>query len=185
MAEEVFCIAGDGGPLVVLQSSAALQWQGVGDSENSLMNSGEAETDYGFICDSQDSEVCVVTRYSRDMLVLWDSEYGMSLLSSELLSLASDVLIITMGYYPDDLPSILPEIRECLRRGKPDLSLPFHIQDTILRLQVGVFGSQDLDLTDYRDIPVVPSRKRCDVYLPYAHTGFIVVYPVAQETDAG
>ena len=38
--------------LVVLQATAAAQWQGANDFDNSLMNGGNVETDYDIICSS-------------------------------------------------------------------------------------------------------------------------------------
>lgn len=49
MAED-FCIEGDGGPLVLLQSTVVPMWQGARIFENSVMNGGQLETDYDIIC---------------------------------------------------------------------------------------------------------------------------------------
>jgi hypothetical protein len=130
------------------------------------MNGGDVETDYDIICARQGTEdICVVTRYGRDILVLWDCEFGATLLPSHLLSLSPDALVITQCYPPDDLPDILPRIVECVQRGGPIRTFRFNVQDAMLRLQVGADGSEPSAVYGYLDIPVTPGMKRCDVYL--------------------
>ncbi|MEO7715888.1 MAG: Imm21 family immunity protein [Capsulimonas sp.] len=165
MMEESLCVGGDGGPLIVIQASAVPLWQGASDFENSLMNGGDVETDYDVICDLPgELGVGMVTRYEREMLVLWDSEFSATRLPSEALSLAPDVIVLTMAYHPDDLPGILPIIAECVQAGAPERSLPFFVQDEMLRLQVGADCAEPSYLYQYLDIPIAPGRKQCEIY---------------------
>ena len=166
MADTDLCIGGDGGPLILLQASAVPQWQGVNDFENSLMNGGDVETDYDVICKSLGAkEFCVLPRHGRDMLVLWDSEFGAMLLPPQSLSLSSGTLVLTQCYSADDLSAILPKMQERLRRGDCDISLPFHAEETTLRLQVGADGPNPSYIYDYLDVPISVGLRRCDAYL--------------------
>ena len=63
-AADAIWIGGDGGPLIVLQDHAAQQWQGA---------SVLGDSDYLAILAAEDY---VIQRYSRDMIVLEDSESG-------------------------------------------------------------------------------------------------------------
>jgi RNAse (barnase) inhibitor barstar len=166
MADDDACVGGDGGPLVVLQATAIPQWQGARNFENSLMNGGNVETDYDIICNGQGTEgICVVNRYGRDLLALWDCEFGATLLPPHLLLLPPDALVFTQCYPQDDLPDILPQILEHIQQREPRQSLLFNVQDTMLRLQVGADGSEPSAVYGNLDIPVAPGIKRCDVYL--------------------
>ena len=166
MMEEWLCVGGDGGPLVVLQASAAAQWQGARDFENSLMNGGDVETDYDVICAVPGEDgVGIAARYGREMVVLWDSEFGAMQIPSETVSLGPEAIVLTMCYQGDDLLDILPIIVECVRAGRPEKSLSFDVLDTSLRLQVGADCAEPSYDYSIIDLPITPGRKRCDVYL--------------------
>jgi hypothetical protein len=66
-------ISGDGGPIVLLQSTAAAAWRGATDS--GVMAGGTVEDDYDVICRCADG-VTVLRRHDRDMAVLGDAETG-------------------------------------------------------------------------------------------------------------
>ncbi|BDI33489.1 hypothetical protein CCAX7_55400 [Capsulimonas corticalis] len=166
MAVTDVCVGGDGGPLIVLQSTAAAQWQGANDFDNSLMNGGDVETDYDVICDCSDvGEITVVHRYDRDMLVLWDSEFTATRLASEALSLPPGAIVLTLGYDEADLADVLPRIVERLNAGNPERSLSLEVMDPVMRLQVGADSPLPTYNYEYLDIPITPGRKRCDVYV--------------------
>lgn len=166
-------VGGGGGPLIVLQAAAVPHWQGASDYENSLMAGGDVETDYDLICgDNQPPKgVFVLTRHSREMLVLWQGAFGGRLLPPRLLSLPPNTIILMQGCADDDIPDILPKIQERIHRGKPDRSLLLNIQDTTLRLQAGadslqivIDGVEPSYNHGYLDIPISPGSKQCEVY---------------------
>jgi hypothetical protein len=166
MANDHLCVGGDGGPLIVLQAAAVPLWQGARNFEHSVMNGGQIETDYDFICDWQGTEyIRVITRYGRDLLVLWNCEWGAIFLPPDSLSLPPDALVLTRCFHEDDLPDILPKIMERIQQGEPHCSLLFNAQDTTLRLQVGADSAEPSYLYDYMDISVSSGMKRCDFYL--------------------
>ncbi len=165
MSEDNTCIGGDGGPLVLLQASAAAQWQGAIGFGDVLPNGEVVETDYDILWDSSIAEgICVITLYDRDMLVLWDSEFGAILRSSRVLSLPADTLVLTMCYADEDWSDILPALAECIWHGKPKRSLPFNMHDATLRLQVGADSADPSYSYPHTDVPIVPGTKRCDIY---------------------
>ena len=154
------CVGGDGGPLVVLQGSATSQWQGASDFDNSLMGGGDTETDYDIACGTGG----IVTRYDREILVLWDSEFGASFLPPEPLSLPLDALVISLCFHFADFAEILPAIVERLRAGEPEHSSLFNIQDTTLRLQVAADNAEPDYIYTFIDVAVSPGQRQCDVY---------------------
>ncbi len=166
-------VGGGGGPLIVLQATAVPHWQGASDYEDSLMAGGDVETDYDLICgDGQPPKgVFVLTRYGREMLVLWQGAFGGRLLPPQSLSLPPSTIIVIQGCADDDLPDILPKIQQRVHRGRPDRSLLLNIQDTTLRLQagadnlqIGIDGVEPQYGHGYLDIPVSPGSKQCEVY---------------------
>ncbi len=162
MTDTNACVGGDGGPLIVLQASAVAQWQGANDFDNSLMGGGNIETDYDVVCAHDTGGV--VTRYDREILVLWDSEFGAGFLPPEPLSLSSDALVISLCFHPDDFAEILPAIVERVGMGQPEQSSLFNIQDTMLRLQVAADNADPSYLYNFIDTPVTPGLRQCDVY---------------------
>ena len=163
--DNTICVGGDGGPLIILQAAAVPLWQGAVDFDNSLMGGGDIETDYDVICESA-TEFGIISRHGRDMAVLWDSEFSAMLLPPHLLSLSADMLVLLPCYHGDSLPSILPHIRNAIAEGRHEYAVPFDIQDTSLRLQVGADGGEGIIYNyKYCDIPVIPGVKRCTVYL--------------------
>lgn len=164
---------GGGGPLIRLQAAAVPQWQGASVYKDSLMAGGDVETDHDLICcDGQPLKgVFVLTRYDREMLVLYMGAFGGRLLPPRLLSLSPNTIILTQGYADNDLPDILPRIEKRPQRGNPERSLLLNIQDKLLRFHAGADSLQvvteDCEPSydhGYIDISVTPGLRRCDVY---------------------
>lgn len=154
MKSEDGCVGGDGGPLIVLQASAIALWQGASDFNNSLMSGGNVETDYDVICQCE-KEVTLIKRYDRDMLVLWDSEWG-----GHIIALPSGEIIITQGCF--DIEE-LPDLSNRQALGNSLRSFPSDIQDTSLRLLVGADDGNG-KTWEYSDVDVIPRVRNCDVY---------------------
>ncbi len=130
------------------------------------MNGGDVETDYDVICEGVGAkEFCVIPRHGREMLVLWDSVFGATLLQPQSLSPSPGTLVLMHCYSADDLSAILPKMQERVRRGDPDFSLPFNVEETTLRLQVGADSSEPSYDYKYLDVPVLPGSRRCYAYL--------------------
>ena len=89
------------------------------------MGGGDVETDYDLICcDGERSKGdFVLTRYDREMPVLWLGAFGGRLLPPQLMSLTSDTIILTQGYTDNVLPDVHSKIQERLQRGNPECSL--------------------------------------------------------------
>ncbi|HLW67038.1 MAG TPA: Imm21 family immunity protein [Gemmataceae bacterium] len=147
-------IRGDGGPLVCLQKSAALQWRGASDFDNCLMNGGSVETDYDVICRRKDS-VTVMKRYDRDFLVLDDSEWDACFVPSP----KADAVIVQV-YGSDCEPD---EIVERLTACHPTRTFPFVIHDTAIRLLVGA-DNGDGSVWGLAELAVTAGEKACHVY---------------------
>lgn len=157
---------GDGGPLVVLQSTAAAIWQGALDFDKSLMNGGNVETDYAIICDIQTKEgIGIGTRYCREMLVLWDSEFGAIRVPPQLLYFRPEVVVLTMCFPDEELIRLTEDISASIGGKDLQRSLLFDVQDTSLRLQVGADSPDPSYLYNCLDIPITSGMKRCDVCL--------------------
>lgn len=167
MDNDKVCVGGDGGPLIVLQAAAIPQWQGAANFDNSIMGGGDVETDYDVICENLlADEFGVVSRYGREMLVLWDSENGAMTLPPHMFGLAPGTVVVTYCYTDADLTHILPHMVERVARGGAERAVPFHIQDITLRLQVGADGGDDAAYSyEHLDIPALPGVRQCDVYL--------------------
>ncbi len=147
-------IGGDGGPSVVLQTTAAAQWQGANDFNNSLMRGGSVETDYDVICACEDG-VHVIERYSRDMLVLSDSEWGACFVPS-----ARGEIVLIQWFGSD---SELYELVNRLTAASPSETLAFLMRDTTLRLQVGAEDGNCV-MYGFSEVEVAPGKKIGDVY---------------------
>lgn len=147
-------VQGDGGPLIVLQDSAATQWQGAIDFDNSIMNGGSIETDYDIICECVE-EVCLISRYDRDMLVLSDSEWP-----GEMFASPSGRVTVVQSFYQDDR---LDDITKRADQDKPLRSFLFAVKDTALRFIVGADDGGG-SIYGRGETPIIPGLKRCDVY---------------------
>src|SRR3989339_976791 len=90
---------GDGGPLVLLQSSALPAWEGAANFDNSIMNGGTVETDYDVICRCGDG-IHMINYRNRDMLVMGDSEWAGTVFDMPQYGL---VFIQNIGF--DEAPS--------------------------------------------------------------------------------
>ena len=154
MGNETKWIQGDGGPAVVLQTTAALQWQSAADFDNSLMSGGNVETDYDVICQCEEG-VTVLERYSRDMLVLEDSEWAACFAPST----ANDVIIVQ--WFGSD--SELGELVSRLTAAPPSKTLGFTMRDTALRLMVGADDGSG-GMYGFSEVKVSPGQKVCEVY---------------------
>ena len=161
-------IQGDGGPAVVLQATAALQWQGASDFANSLMGGGTAETDYDVICRG-DEDITVIERYGRDMLTLADSEWAACFAPSDV-----GEVVVVQGFGSD---SELNELVNRLTSAHPTVSLRFRMHDTSLRLLVGA-DTGDGELYGFSEIEVSSGDKVCEVY--YSDEGQVVVLRPAE-----
>lgn len=162
-------LQGDGGPTVLLQHSAAARWQGAADFENSPMNCGSTETDYDAICACQDG-VSVIRRYGQDMLVLSDSEWATRFMPS-----TNGDIVVLQWFGSDDEPQQL--VRR-LTTAVPDLSLPFEMEDTTLRLVVGADTGSG-ELYGYLEAPCTPGHKMCKVY--FSQEAQVVVVTRAEQ----
>jgi hypothetical protein len=147
-------VAGDGGPLVVLQALAVPKWQGAADFDNSLMNGGTVETDYDVICDCKTNHL---ERYGRDMLVLNDSEWA-----GRMFALPSgDVVVVQHFYVSDELPSI----SERIAQYPPKRTFPMKVEDASLRLLVGADeGASPTRVYGHQDVAIAPGMKRCELH---------------------
>lgn len=163
-------VGGDGGPLVVLQSSAAVQWQGALGSEDDLSGDDsvieidaesahlyvpgevafENDNDAAFLCGDY-----VTRRYGRDMLVLDDSEW-----SGRLFLLPSGAVgVVQVQCRVENLPDAVSRAAQ----AEPEKSGPFHVQDGTLRLLVGA-DSGDGSVYGYSEVPVSPGVKRWSLH---------------------
>jgi len=141
-------IAGDGGPAIVLQSSAAEVWDGTRTSETE-------QTDYDAICDVADEGVQILHRHDRDMLVLGDCEN-----SSAFIQLDNGEIAVLQNFSLEDDPT--PFVNE-LRGSEPDTKYDIQVDDPILRLLVGADVGNG-EVYDFDDIPITPGRYQVWAY---------------------
>jgi len=142
-------IAGDGGPAIVLQSSAAEVWDGTRTSETE-------QTDYDAICELAEDNVRMLHRHDRDMLVLSDCSS-----SSTFVQLDNGEIAVLQNFsLGEEDPT--PFVNE-LRRSEPDTKYDFQVDDSSLRLLVGAdLGSGEV--YDYDDCPVTPGHYQVWAY---------------------
>jgi len=141
-------IAGDGGPAIVLQSSAAEMWDGTRTSETE-------QTDYDAICEVADDGVQILHRHERDMLVLGDCEN-----SSTFVQLDNGEIAVLQDFSLEDDPA--PFVNE-LRLSDPDAKYDIQVDDASLRLLVGAdLGSGEV--YDFDDCPITPGRYQVWAY---------------------
>jgi hypothetical protein len=146
-------VGGDGGAMVLLQTSAARQWNGIGSPTEE--NGEDPNSDFGFVCESAGhQEVKLVRRYGRDMLILADSEWG-----AYGFQLPSGETVVVQQFRGGDNPSVL--VTRALEK-RPTKSFPFRMQDGALYLRVAADPSNK-SLYGYKKLPVTPGRKRCDL----------------------
>ncbi len=184
MDDNSICVGGDGGPLVILQASAVLEWQGANNWDNSVMNGGIVETDYDVVCNDELLHGgCVLNYRGRDMLVLWQCEFGGRLLEPSLLMLSSDSILITNCMVDENGVPFISEFKKLLD-DKPYSSQRLLIQDNMLRLQVGADGSVPSQEYGYIDVPIMPGAKQVDYYMgQHGNYGeFIVIANLSQNT---
>lgn len=156
-------VSGDGGPIVVIQSSVIKKWKGAEDFENSLMNGGDVETDYDVICECKDG-VNLIKRYKREMFVLSDCEWSASLQKTP------DGNIVIIQFFGSD-KTTEELILECFHIPA-SVSFPFKMKDDFLRLLVGA-DSGNGEIWGFSDIYLKPGLKHCDVY--YSDEAQIVI----------
>ncbi|MBC8135121.1 MAG: hypothetical protein H8F28_04435 [Fibrella sp.] len=148
-------IIGDGGPVIVLQATAAARWQGAMDFDNSLMEGVAVETDYDVICAA---ESVLLHRYDRDMLVVdasGSTQGAMYQLSDGTILVSEGVMDAVSDW-------------ETIRASAPAEYFTFYIHDEFLRLIAGA------DAGDGAGFPYVPPRRvdlfvtpgmwKCDVF---------------------
>ena len=150
---EEHLIQGNGGPLIVLQSSAVRRWNGAKNFENSVMNGGWIETDYDVICWAE--EVSVIHRKERDMLVLSACEWPGSI---RTLS-SGEILIVQI--FGSDLKS--EELAQRARERPPIQIFPFRLVDKALILMVGANAGNNRHY-GFSKVSISPGAKLCEIY---------------------
>ena len=141
-------ISGDGGPTVVLQSTAAALWDGTLTSETD-------ETDYDVICAPPDG-IHVVQRHGRHMLVMSDSSW-----SCAFVKLDSGEIAVLQATSLEGEPQ--PFVQN-LRQAPPDAVYEMHVDDPVLRLLVGA-DTGNGDVYGYDDCPITPGQYQVRAYL--------------------
>ena len=141
-------IAGDGGPTIVLQSSAVASWDGTRTSDTD-------ETDYDVICAVPAEGLHVLQRYDRDMLVMSDCEY-----SCAFLELANGEIAVVQGFSLEGDP--YPFV-QTLRQSRPDVVYEMQVNDPVLRLLVGA-DVGDGRVYGYDECPIAPGRYQVLAY---------------------
>jgi hypothetical protein len=145
-------IRGDGGPLVVLQGTAALRWRGAAHSENA--QGKDDETDYEAICRCDDG-ISVIRRHGRDMLVLSDSEFEACFTSAGMTE-----IVIVQCFGSD---STVDELVAGLRATPPSKATPFTLIDGALRLLVGADDGNGT-IYGFSELRVFPGEMICESY---------------------
>jgi hypothetical protein len=172
MENEVRMIGGDGGPAIVLQVSAAMQWQGAADFDQSLMSGGSTETDYDVVCRCEDG-VSLIERYDRHMLVLSDSEWGTCFAPS-----ASDEIILVQWFGFD---GTLSELVSQTTAAPPSATLGFTMCDPALRLLVGADDGNG-EMYGFSEVSVFPGEYMCLIY--YSEEAQVVILKKAESDPA-
>ncbi len=164
-------VGGDGGPLIILQASAAVQWQGALGSEDDVGDNDEdivaidAHDAHLYAADeiaySTDLDTAflggnyIIRRYDRDMLVLEDSEW-----TGRLFVLPSGAVgVVQVQCIVENLPEVIRQATQ----SEPEHSGVFEMQDDSLRLMVGADTGTDSSYR-YLDVPFAPGVKRWKRY---------------------
>ncbi len=164
-------VGGDGGPLVLLQASAAAQWQGAMGTEDDFSGAGEnvievdaqdahlyPANEVGFETDSDAAFFggdYRIRRYDRDMLVLEDSEWA-----GRIFVLPTGAVgVVQVQCIVDDLPAAVQQVID----GEPERSGVFQMEDDGLRLMVGADTGTD-STYHYLDVPFAPGIKQWKRY---------------------
>ena len=145
-------VHGDGGPAIVLQQAAVELWEGANDFDNSLMQGGTVETDYDVVC-SLETEVGVIHRHERDMLVLAENSY-----STRFMSWGEGDVTLLQLFGTDLEPE---ELATKLLEREPDSTRDFMLQDSKLRLMVAADGGPD-PFYLFAEIEVSPGPRSCE-----------------------
>jgi len=138
-------VYGDGGPVVLLQSSAASLWNGASETGSS---------DYDAICAVEDG-IHVIDRHDRDMIVLSDSEWSARIIERE------DGLFVFQSLGHDETPD---EIIDVAIAGEPGSALRFSQSDPAVRLMVGADTAAD-PIYDYTERSLAPGEYLVRAYL--------------------
>ena len=144
--------------MIVLQSTAATQWQGASDFDNSLMMGGYIETDYDVI---YNSSARIISRYNRDMLILEDSGW----IACIFVNAVGQVVIAQL--FSGDLLEYLKQIPQM----EPSETHTFNVEDASLRLLVGAENGAGI-IYGFKDVPIEPGEKRCDIYF---NSDFLII----------
>lgn len=142
-------IAGDGGPTVVLQSTAAALWNGT-------LTSAVEETDYDVICAPREDGIHVLQRHGRHMLALSDSSW-----SCTFVKLDSGELAILQNIALEG--DLQPYVQHLLH-DQPNSVAEMRVDDPVLRLLVGA-DTGDGSVYGYDDCAIVPGLYQVRVYL--------------------
>ena len=173
-------VGGDGGPLVLLQSSAAAKWQGSLGSEDDWssaeddvveINAEEAHLyppeEIGYESDSDAAFLggdYLLRRYDRDMLVFEDSEW-----SGRLFVLPSGAVgIVQVQCIIENLPEVIQQVLQ----GEPERSGVFQMEDDSLKLVVAADTETDRDCRSLSIsfAPGIKQWKRYEFDLGWIHT---------------
>ena len=144
-------IAGDGGPTIVLQSTAAALWDGTVTSTTD----GTA-TDYDVICDVPAEGIHLIERHHRQMLVMSDSSW-----SCAFVKLDSGEIAVLQATSLEGEPQ--PYVQN-LRQAPPDAVYEMRVDDPVLRLLVGA-DTGNGDVYGYDDCPIAPGQYQVRAYL--------------------
>ncbi len=165
-------VGGDGGPLIVLQTSVIPQWQGAMGSEDDLSDDREelvdvsaedahlyAPGEVAYETDSDAAFLCgeyLTQRYGRDMLVLEDSSWS----GRFFLFGLGEIGIVQVQCLTNNLPKLIQETL----RTEPDQTGPFQMQDEGLRLMVGADTSEDACGYGFSEVLLMPGSKQWKRY---------------------
>ena len=152
-------IAGDGGPTIVLQSTAATLWDGT-------VTSDVTETDYDVICALVEDGIHILERHGRQMLVMSDSSWSCTFIKLESGEIA---ILQNINIEGDPTPFV-----ENLRLEEPNSVEEIQVDDPFLRLLVGA-DVGDGNVYDYDDCEITPGIYQVQVYLrPDAYVAILV-----------
>lgn len=137
-------VFGDGGPVVLLQSSAVRQWNGASET---------AASDYDVICAVEDG-IHVISHHDRDMIVLSDSEWSARIIERD------DGIFVFQSLGHDETPAEIIDAAIC---SEPESEFRFSQADPAVRLMVGADTASD-PIYDYTERSLAPG-----VYLVQAY----------------
>jgi len=163
MADPEGWVQGDGGPIVVLQASAATAWRGAAGTDPRPRGGSAVETDYDAIGRCDDG-VTVLERHGRAMLVLSDSSWPARFVSSP-----RGEVVIAQPIGVDESPDAW--VAKVTSRP-PAETRTLTLLDDRLRLLVGADDGAG-GTYGFAETRVTPGEKACEVW--WSREGFVVV----------